>query len=68
VLPERKGLAPARRAAYSLRASMATVAAANRPPERKIMQQSERESEHIVRRYIREGKLFRENSAAMLGL
>lgn len=36
--------------------------------ERSIMKQTGHRSVQMVRRYIREGSLFRENSAAKLGL
>lgn len=61
-------LNPDRFAGHSLRAGHATSAAANGAPERVIMAQTGHKSLNMVRRYIRDGNLFRENSAAYLGL
>ena len=46
----------------------ATQAAANGASERSIMNQTGHRSLKMVRRYIRDGSLFRENAAARLGL
>lgn len=62
------GLDPALYAGHSLRAGMATSAAAAGVSERAIMNQTGHKSVAIARRYIREGSLFRENAAASLGL
>ena len=62
------GLDPARYGGHSLRAGMATSAAANGASERAIMAQTGHKSVTVVRRYIREGSLFRENAATSLGL
>jgi site-specific recombinase XerD len=62
------GLEPARYGGHSLRAGMATSAAANGASERAIMAQTGHKSVTVVRRYIREGSLFRENAATSLGL
>ncbi len=62
------GLDPTRYGAHSLRAGLATAAAAAGKSERAIMQQTGHKSLPMVRRYIREGDLFRENAAAGLGL
>jgi len=51
-------------AGHSLRAGLATQAAANGVPERLIMRQTRHRSLTTLRRYIREGSLFRENAAA----
>jgi hypothetical protein len=56
-LAHRAGLDPAKYAGHSLRAGHATSAAIAGASERSIM-----------RRYIRDGSLFRENSAGKLGL
>ena len=64
----RAGLEPAKYAGHSLRAGHATSAAMAGASERSIMQQTGHRSVAMVRRYIREGSLFRENSAAKLGL
>ncbi|MEI6521530.1 MAG: site-specific integrase [bacterium] len=55
-------------AGHSLRAGHATSAARAGVSERIIMKQTGHRSEKMVRRYIREGQLFTENSAALLGL
>ena len=53
------GLDPARYAGHSLRAGLATSAAAAGASERVIMSQTGHRSADMVRRYIREGSLFR---------
>jgi len=67
-LVERAGLDPAKYAGHSLRAGHATSAAIAGASERSIMNQTGHKSVQMVRRYIREGTLFRENSARKLGL
>lgn len=67
-LAERAGLDPAKYAGHSLRAGHATSAAIAGASERSIMNQTGHRSVQMVRRYIREGNLFRENSAGKLGL
>jgi site-specific recombinase XerD len=67
-LAERAGLDAAKYAGHSLRAGHATAAAIAGASERSIMNQTGHRSTAMVRRYIREGSLFRENSAAKLGL
>jgi integrase len=67
-LAKRAGLDPARYAGHSLRAGHATTAAIGGASERSIMNQTGHRSVQMVRRYIREGSLFRENSAGKLGL
>src|SRR6185312_2445053 len=62
------GLDPARYAGHSLRAGLATSAAAAGASERVIMSQTGHRSADMVRRYIREGSLFRENAASLAGL
>ena len=62
------GLDPARYGGHSLRAGLATSAAAVGVPERAIMAQTGHRSVAMVRRYIRSGELFRENAAASVGL
>jgi site-specific recombinase XerD len=62
------GLDPSQYAGHSLRAGHATSAAASGASERSIMNQTGHRSVQMVRRYIREGNLFRENSAGRLGL
>jgi integrase len=67
-LVARAGLDSAKYAGHSLRAGHATSAAIAGASERSIMNQTGHRSVQMVRRYIREGSLFRENSAAKLGL
>jgi site-specific recombinase XerD len=67
-LAERAGLDPAKYAGHSLRAGHATSAAIAGASERSIMNQTGHRSVQMVRRYIRDGSLFRENSATKLGL
>ena len=67
-LARRAGLDPAKYAGHSLRAGHATSAAASGASERSIMNQTGHRSVQMVRRYIREGSLFRENSGGKLGL
>jgi site-specific recombinase XerD len=62
------GLDAARYAGHSLRAGLATSAAAAGASERSIMAQTGHRSVNMVRRYIRSGELFRENAAAAVGL
>src|SRR5579863_1711976 len=64
----RAGLDPAKYAGHSLRAGHATAAAVAGASERSIMAQTGHRSVMMVRRYIRDGSLFRENSAGKLGL
>ncbi len=66
--PAAAGLDPARYAGHSLRAGLATAAAAGGATERDIMQQTRHRTIEMVRRYIREGSLFRENASAAVGL
>ncbi|MFB3779045.1 MAG: site-specific integrase [Bryobacteraceae bacterium] len=58
----------ARYAGHSLRAGLATSAAIAGASERSIMAQTGHRSVGMVRRYIRDGSLFRENAAARAGL
>lgn len=62
------GLDPTRYAGHSLRAGLATSAAAAGVEERNIMRQTRHRSVQMVRRYIRDGNLFRNNAAAAVGL
>jgi integrase len=62
------GYNPADFAGHSLRAGLATSAAAAGKSERAIMNQTGHRSLTTVRRYIRDGDLFRENAAGNLGL
>ncbi len=67
-LAERAGLDAVKYAGHSLRAGHATSAAMAGASERSIMSQTGHRSVQMVRRYIRDGSLFRENSAGKLGL
>jgi integrase len=67
-LADRAGLDATKYAGHSLRAGHATSAAIAGASERSIMNQTGHRSVQMVRRYIRDGSLFRENSAGKLGL
>jgi site-specific recombinase XerD len=67
-LARRAGLDAAKYAGHSLRAGHATSAAIAGASERSIMNQTGHRSVQMVRRYIRDANLFRENSAGKLGL
>jgi integrase len=67
-LAQRAGLDATAYAGHSLRAGHATSAAIAGASERSIMKQTGHRSVQMVRRYIRDGSLFRENSAGKLGL
>jgi integrase len=62
------GFDPARYAGHSLRAGLATSAAAAGASERVIMSQTGHRSAEMIRKYIREGNLFAANPAGMVGL
>jgi integrase len=64
----RAGFDPGEVAGHSLRAGLATSAAAARVPERVIADQTGHRGTAMLRRYIREGSLFRENTASAVGL
>lgn len=65
---EKLGYDPAQFAGHSLRAGLATSAAAAGKSERAIMNQTGHRSVTTVRRYIREGNVFRDNAADGIGL
>lgn len=67
-LAVRAGLDPTKYAGHSLRAGHATSAAIAGASESSIMKQTGHRSVQMVRRYIRDGSLFRDNSAGKLGL
>jgi len=67
-LGDRAGLDAAKYAGHSLGAGHVTSAAIAGASERSIMNQTGHRSVPMVRRYIRDGSLFRENSASELGL
>ena len=62
------GIDPTRFAGHSLRAGLATQAAINGVSEASIMHQTGHKSVMMVRRYIRDGSLFRDNAAGKVGL
>ncbi|SFU95649.1 site-specific integrase [Alicyclobacillus macrosporangiidus] len=62
------GLDARKYAGHSLRAGLATSAAMAGASEREIMAQTGHRSVMMVRRYIRDGNLFRANAAARIGL
>jgi integrase len=62
------GLDPTQFAGHSLRAGLATAAAISGAAERAIMMQTGHRSVSMVRRYIRDANLFRDNAAASVGL
>ena len=64
----RTGLDPAAVAGHSLRAGLATSAAAAGVPERVIAATTGHKGTAMLRKYIREGSLFRENAASAVGL
>lgn len=62
------GLNPKLYAGHSLRAGLATQAAMNGVEERIIQNQTGHRSVAVLRRYIRDGSLFRQNAAGSVGL
>lgn len=62
------GIDPAQVAGHSLRAGLATSAAAAGVPERVITATTGHKGAAMLRRYIREGSLCRDNAAASVGL
>jgi len=62
------GADPADYGGHSLRAGLATSAAQNGAEERHIMRQTGHKSVQMVRRYIRDGELFRDNVSGQVGL
>ena len=67
-LADTAGLDASRFSAHSLRSGLATQATINGASERAIMKQTGHKSVAMVRRYVRDANLFRENAAAHLGL
>jgi site-specific recombinase XerD len=65
---EAAGLDASEFAGHSLRSGLATSAAMAGASERSIMDQTGHRSLNMVRRYIRDGNLFRNNPVAVLGL
>lgn len=62
------GLTPKSYGGHSLRAGLVTEATKAGVSERVIMQQTGHSDMRTLRRYIRDGSLFRENAAAQVGL
>jgi len=62
------GLDAVQFAGHSLRAGLATAAAAAGVSERAIMNQTGHKSVTMARRYVREESLFRENATGQVGL
>ena len=62
------GIDPSSVSGHSLRAGLATSAAAAGVSERVIAQTTGHRSMTVLRRYIRSGSLFSENAAAAVGL
>jgi integrase len=62
------GLDIAAYSGHSLRAGLVTSAAIAGASERSIMSQTGHRSSAMVRRYVRDASLFRENCAARVGL
>jgi integrase len=67
-MPALWGSRPPGYSGHSLRAGLATSAAIAGASERAIMNQTGHKSAAMVRRYIRDGSLFRDNAAARVGL
>lgn len=65
---EAAGLDATKYSGHSLRAGLATSAAANGVEERDIQKQTRHKSVTVLRRYIRDGELFRDNAAGRIGL
>jgi integrase len=62
------GLDPTKYAGHSLRAGLVTQAAINGVPEMAIMKQTRHKSSDMLRKYVRDASLFRENASARVGL
>jgi site-specific recombinase XerD len=62
------GLDPKKFAGHSLRAGCVTQAAMSGVPEFAIMRQTRHKSSDMLRRYIRDARLFADNASARLGL
>jgi integrase len=67
-LAETAGYDPAAFSGHSLRAGLATAAAAAGVAYHAIKKQTGHKSDQVLQRYIRDGSLFRENAAANVGL
>jgi site-specific recombinase XerD len=67
-LAARAGYDPAAFSGHSLRAGLATAAAAAGAAYHAIKKQTGHRSDQVLQRYIRDGSLFRDNAAAKVGL
>jgi len=67
IAAERVGIDPTTVSGHSLRAGLATSAAAAGAPERTIMRTTGHRSEAMVRKYIRAGSVFTESASRYLG-
>ena len=65
---EAAGLDPTKVSGHSLRSGFCTSAATAGASERSIMNQTGHRSVMVLRRYIRDGSLFSDNAAAVVGL
>jgi integrase len=65
---EAAGLDAGKYAGHSLRAGLVTSAAMNGVPEYVIQRQTRHKSTAMLRRYIRDASLFRDNASARVGL
>lgn len=65
---KRAGISERGFSGHSLRAGFATVAAMNGASEREIQKTTGHVSLEVLRRYIRDGEIFRENASRKLGL
>ena len=64
----RAGIRPSGFSGHSLRAGFATVAAMNGATEHEIQRTTGHVNLEVLRRYIRDGELFKKNAAKKLGL
>jgi integrase len=64
----RAGIRPSGFSGHSLRAGFATVAAMNGATEHEIQRTTGHVSLEVLRRYIRDGELFKKNAGRKLGL
>jgi integrase len=62
------GLDQSQYAGHSLRAGLVTSAALNSVPEYIIQRQTRHKSAEMLRRYIRDASLFRDNASGRVGL
>jgi integrase len=67
-IAKKVGLDPEKFAGHSLRSGLATQASISGASELEIMKQTGHSSIITLRRYIRDGNLFRQNAAAKIGL